>query len=163
MCTDDNVEVTGRWARSRAVRGGNSGGEGVCVCVCHGGAPASALRTTTTTRRDATLREKEGERERRETPVSLLLSKWDRDGGTKKGKWGGKKEGKGWERGGGGRGREAGEAGEERSRIIASHSRTSCTSCCCTGKEWGVYASRRNRCPGPDWPLARDRPSPIGG
>lgn len=124
MCTDDNVEVTGRWARSRAVRGGNSGGEGVCVCVCHGGAPASALRTTTTTRRDATLREKEGERERTETPVSLLLSKWDRDGGTKKGKWGGKKEGKGWERGGWGegeRGRRSRRGAQQDNRVALTN------------------------------------------
>lgn len=148
MCTDDNAEVTGRWARSRAVRGGNSGGEG--VCARHGGAPASALRTT---RRDAT----EGGRER--DAVSLLLSKWDRDGGTKKGKWGGKKEGKGWER----EGWRRGGTGEERSRIIASHSRRILHLLLLHGEGVGVHASRRNRCPASDWRLARDRPSPIGG
>lgn len=64
---------------------------------------------------DAT-REGRRERERERDAVSLLLSKWDRDGGgRKRGNGEGKKKEKG--------GSERGEAGEERSRIIASHSR----------------------------------------
>lgn len=68
-------------------------------------------------------------------------------------------EGKKKEKGGS----ERGEAGEERSRIIASHSRRILHLLLLHGEGVGVHASRRNRCPTSDWPLARDRPSPIGG
>lgn len=104
MCTDDNAEVTGRWARSRAVRGGNSGGEG--VCARHGGAPASALRTT---RRDAT-RQGRRKRARRGVPVTFLSGTGTvaRKRGNGEGK---KKEKGGSEKGGGGEGQERSAAG----------------------------------------------------
>lgn len=106
------------------------------------------------TRRDAARKEEESE-----TRCPCYFPKWDRDGGTKKGKWGGKKEGKGWER----EGWRRGGTGEERSRIIASHSRRILHLLLLHGEGVGVHASRRNRCPASDWRLARDRPSPIGG
>lgn len=150
MCTDDNAEVTGRWARSRAVRGGNSGGEG--VCARHGGAPASALRTT---RRDAT-RQGRRKRARRGVPVTFQVGqgRWH-----EKGEMGREKRRKRV----GARRVEGGGTGEERSRIIASHSRRILHLLLLHGEGVGVHASRRNRCPASDWRLARDRPSPIGG
>lgn len=61
MCTDDSAEVTGRWARSRAVRGGNCGGG---AGERYAGAPASALCTTTQRNRARTKSEKKNERDK---------------------------------------------------------------------------------------------------
>lgn len=98
MCTDDSAEVTGRWARSRAVRGGNCGGG---AGERYAEAPASALCTTTQRNRARTESEKENERDKDTVSVvyPLLVQEGQGRYVRKRGKEGRRKEeGKGGER-----------------------------------------------------------------
>lgn len=124
----------------------------VCARVTVG--PQHLLSVRDATRRDAS--RKEEERERRGVPVTFQVGqgRWH-----EKGEMGREKRRKRV----GARRVEGGGTGEERSRIIASHSRRILHLLLLHGEGVGVHASRRNRCPASDWRLARDRPSPIGG